>query len=484
LPYNTTSLWKAGSDIPYQQSEVKMKAIRVLMIVSVLVALAAVVMPAGAISTYDSCFQVANMEDTDAQVAIAYYNQDGTTAASVNDTIPASGSKTYCPLNAVSPGFNGSVVISSDKKVAAITNVNGDGSAFWGSYAGLTGGAQTVALPLVMKANYGFSTWFNVQNTGSSATDVTVTYSNGATEPLFSNLPPGAAHTFNQATSTGLPSGFSGSAVASASTGGQIAVAVMEVGPTTLLAYEGFAQSSQFPVMPLVNANNYNYATGIAVQNTGATTTTVRIAYTPASGSPGTACYEQRDIAPGKSKNYALYAFTYSGDTDSTFTTNCAHSSTGQPNDQTKAFVGAGVVVSNTASVPLNVIVNQLNSSANKGASYDAFDPANATNAVVFPLIMDRNYNYWTGFTVVNVGTSTTDVSCTFTGSSRTVSASNLAPGAALLDTQINQIASGYTGAATCTASGGSDNKIVGVVNELNSVASGDTFMTYEGSNK
>jgi hypothetical protein len=96
------------------------------------------------------------------------------------------------------------------------------------------------------------------------------------------------------------------------------------------------------------------------------------------------------------------------------------------------------------------------------------------------PLIMDRNGGYFTGFNVQNVGSDSTTVNCTFTDSTYTVSAT-LDAGEALSDLQGDKIASGYVGSATCVASGGTDNLIVGVVNELG--PSGDAFLVYEGIN-
>jgi len=464
-----------------------MKAIRVMLIVSVLAALAAIATPTGAISSYSSCFQLANMESTEATVAITFYNQDGSVAGSITSgplsKIAGNQANTYCPLDAVSSGFNGSVVVSSDKRIASIANVSGDSDTFWGSYSGLASVAQTVALPLIMKGNYGFNTWFNVQNAGSGDTNVTVTYSNGTTE-TFNGLKPGAAHTFNQATNAGLGTKFVGSAVVSASTGGQIAVAVMEVGPTTLLAYEGFPKAAKFPVMPLVNANNYKNATGIQIQNTSGSPSDVTVSYTPGAGYPGTACTEKRTIPAGQSKTFSLYVFTYDeSPADPTLVTNCLKSTTHNENDQSRAFVGSGRVTINTANVDLTVIVNQVNAVGKKGASYNGFNPDDATNSLAFPLIMDRNYQYWTGFSVVNVGSSNTNINCTFSNSSRTASLSNVVPGGVLVDIQNGAIADKYVGLATCTASGGTQNKIVGVVNEVKDGVNYDSFMTYEGAN-
>jgi hypothetical protein len=141
-------------------------------------------------------------------------------------------------------------------------------------------------------------------------------------------------------------------------------------------------------------------------------------------------------------------------------------------------FVGSAAVTANSAGNDLNVIVNQL--SASNGEAYGGFDPAAATDTVVMPLIMDRNGGYFTGFNVQNVGSDSTTVNCTFTDSTYTVSAT-LDAGEALSDLQGDKIASGYVGSATCVASGGTDNLIVGVVNELG--PSGDAFLVYEGIN-
>ena len=95
---------------------------------------------------------------------------------STSDTIPANSSKTYFPIAAPS-GFNGSVIIESTEQVVAIVNTVGNGGAYFASTTGFSSGSPSINLPLLMKGNSGFDTWFNVQNIGSASTDVTVTYS-------------------------------------------------------------------------------------------------------------------------------------------------------------------------------------------------------------------------------------------------------------------------------------------------------------------
>jgi hypothetical protein len=410
------------------------------------------------IATYSSCFQVQNLEGQLATIVITFYARAGGTPTTVNDTINANSSKTYCPLP-VAAGFDGSVVISSDREVAAITNVfSTDGLDYYASYTGFQAGSGTALLPLLMKGNFGFNTWFHVQNTGTANTNVTVTYSDGAAAAACNNLEPGRACKFDQA-SEPHAAGWVGSATVTASGGQSIAVTVMEVGPTTLFSYDGFTGGANNPVMPLINANNFGYITGIQIFNSGSAATDVTVSYTPSSA--GSACTETQNVPAGQSRTFALQAFSAGGACGA------------------QTFVGSGRVSANSASQPLAAIVNQLNQSANKGAAYNAFNPASGTSMVVMPLIMDRNFGYFTGFSVTNVGSAATTVTCTFTNSSRTVSGT-LQPGQALTDVQLNQLANGYVGSATCTAPGG---QIVGIVNELATSGAGDAFLVYEGTN-
>lgn len=433
----------------------------------VFVVLAVLVIPVTASAqsgglTYTAGIQIQNLDtSTAADVVVTFYNQDGTTTSpggSTSFTIAAGGQKTLFPLEGASDGFNGSVVVSSSAEVQAIANVLGNGGAYGASYGGFTAGAETAYVPLLMKANSGYNTWFNVQNTGSAATTVTITYSDGVTASC-ANLQPGAACTLDQSTEAHA-SKWVGSAIVTASAGGSIAVAVMEVGPTTLFGYSGFTGGSQNIAIPLVNANNSGYGTGIQIQNLGTEATNVTLSYTPSSA--GTACTETRTIAVGKSETFALNAFTSGG--------SCG----------AQKFIGSARVAANSTGQDLVAIVNQLNGTANKGAAYEAFDPAKATDTVVMPLVMDRNSNYYTGISVLNVGSSTVTVNCTFASTTH-VESKSLAPGQALTAVQGGVIGDRYVGSATCTASGGS---IVGIVNELNSVSTGDAFLVYSAFNK
>ena len=418
---------------------------------------------AGAFSGYTSGFQVQNLSASAANITIDYYNQDGSKAISVPDTIAASGAKTYYPI-AASAGFNGSVVISSDQQIASVVNVLSTGSVKAGaSYVAAMQGGTTVLLPLLMKNNGSstiYNTWFNVQNAGTADATVNVAYSDGTTAGPVT-IKQGAAHTFDQLSETHSVKVFSGTVTSTQ----PVAVAVIEESSIVMFAYSGFAGGVIHPVMPLINANNSGYVTGIQMQNAGSSDTTVTVSYTHSSS--GTDCTETQTVSAGTSKTFALAAFANGANST------CIAAA---------KFVGSATVTGNTASQPLVAIVNQLKTGVN-GEAYGSFDPASATNTVVMPLIMDRNNGWFTGFNVMNVGSAPTTVSCTFTGTSYTLTTGSLAAGQAYTANQNNQIASSYVGSATCSATNPGD-KIVAVVNEVKNGVAGDNLLVYEGINK
>lgn len=411
--------------------------------------------------SYTSGIQVQNLGTATATVVLTFYDSNGN-ATPVNDTIAANSSKTFFPLPGVSAGFDGAAIISSDQPVAAVANVIGSGaSSARAAYVGALQGSSSVLLPLLLK-NHGASrsnTWFKVQNTGNATANVTVNYSDATS--ANATIPVGASRLFDQSTETHNVSSFAGEVTSNQ----PVAVAVIQENTSTMFAYSGFSGGSTNPVMPLINANNNGYITGVQIQNGGNTDTQVTVSYTPAVA--GTACTETQTIPAKQSRNFALSAFA--NGTSPGGSTNCIGGA---------RFVGSAQVTGNSANQPLVVIVNQVQNGIS-GEAYNGFDPAAAKSKVVIPLIADRSgssLNY-TGFNIQNVGSSATTVTCTFSNTSYQVSAT-LQPGQALNDVQNGKISPGYVGSATCTASGGG--KIVGVVNQVAATAPGDRLFVSE----
>ena len=455
-----------------------MKKLTIAIVLVLSLTLVLSVSTAGAqFSSLTSGFQVQNLSSTeDATITMTFYKQDGTVDATVSDTVSAGSSNNYASLTTsqfsdVDAGFNGSVIISSQVEVAAIVNVLGDGGAFGGaSYISFDGGSTTASIPLVAKNFFNINTFFYVQNTGSNPANVTVTYQpGGSTETA--TIPVGASAVFNQATNGSLSDGFLGAATVQSTNNEPIVAAVIQYDNDSLLAYNGFTGGSQNPVMPLVVNNIFSTDTGIQIQNTGTSATDVTVTYTPIS--PGGTCTETKTIQPGASENYGLGYLTS--------TPAC---------DGASGYIGSAAVTGNSASQPLVGLVNQATIGGANASAYSAFDPASGSATVNIPLIIqDLKFtglaNIFTGFNIVNVGTSATTVTCTFSGQSTSANVSgSLNPGQALNAVQTGGstgIPAGTVTSATCTASGG-DQKIIGVVNQIGGL--GDLNLTYEAFNQ
>jgi hypothetical protein len=412
---------------------------------------------------YTAGVQIANLTATSAIVSLTAYNSsDGSQNGSpLNDTIPGNSSKTYFPISNVSAGFSGSIVVGSDKNVAGIVNILSSDFKAGASYVGRSQGGTKVLLPLLNKDNSGFTTWYSIQNAGSQNATVNVAYSNGVTAGPFT-IKPGAAKVVYQSQEAHPNKVFAGTVTSDQ----PVVAAVIQESNKIIFAYTGFrdTDASTTPVFPLVNANNANYITGIQIQNAGTAATDVTLSYTPTPGN-GAACTETQTIQPSSSATFALAAFNATAPSPGS---NCAKGA---------KFIGSAQVTANSTSQPLVGIGNQLLPNVN-GEAYVSFSAAvDAGETVVMPLIMDRNSGYFTGFNVQNVGGSTVTVNCTFQNNARVVTKS-LAPGEALNDLQLNQLADKYVGSATCA--GGPGAQLVAVVNQLKS-GTVDNFLVYEG---
>ncbi|MCS7220909.1 MAG: hypothetical protein RML36_10280 [Anaerolineae bacterium] len=447
--------------------------------------------------TYTSGFQVQNLEADQATVQLQFYSQDGTLVASPTYTIAGNSSRTFFPISDVPSGFNGSLVISSDRNIRAINNLLGSGVGdYFASTNGFQGGATEVNLPLIMCNNSGFDTWFNVQNTGSADATVTINYipgSNGNPRSETAVIKPGAAKTFSQA--IGSPtvncstladgSGrFIGSAKISATQ--PIVAVVMQINTSNfkvLMGYGGFTSGSPTVALPLIMANNNGFYTGIQVQNVGSSSTNVTVDYTANTVGAGNPADEVFNLAPGASK---------------TIIQNGAPPANGSAVNDWNAigrYIG-GAIITNDANQPLVAIVNQVRpGSSALGSAYEGFNPASATTKVSAPLIMANNNTYFTGIQVQNVSSSDVTVTIDYgpntagsfdpanevftlpAGASKTIIQNGAPPanGSAVNNWGTNR----YIGSATITATG----NIVAIVNQLSLSRPGDQFATTDAFN-
>ncbi|NWG21516.1 MAG: hypothetical protein HXY39_14490 [Chloroflexi bacterium] len=469
-----------------------------------------------------SGFQVQNLNQTQpATISIQYI--DATTQQQVGSaqtaTIPAGGSLTFVTFAAsgfvqmsAPAGFRGSVVISSDQPIVAVTNVLGASNALGDSYNGFTAGANTLDLPLIVRGNFGVDTSITVQNVGTAPATVNIAYTpgfagnSGVTEPAFT-LQPGASRTIYQKDNaalgsfTGSAPGFVGSATVTA-TGSQIVATVLQEGNGQILAYNGFLTGTGSPTvaLPLILGNNFGAYTGIQILNAGSQQTVATVAFSPntvtapIAGLTPCATPPNRQITIDPGKTGTLLQTAGAAAPFDAFFNGCI-------------YIG-GATVSSSNGQNLLATVNQVNNTSKDASTYAGFNPATATNKVQAPLVYANNFGAISGVQVQNVSGSPTTVTIsygpnTYSGAppaglslcgTPTARSRTLQPNEAFtfLQTYIAGQPAGlsaigsdsqfqscmYVGAATITADG--SGQIVAIVNQANpGPASNDKLFTY-----
>lgn len=451
-----------------------------------------------------SGFSVQNVGSGPATVTVTYYRADGNVAATQTETIAQGGTFNFFGATMkVEAGFKGSVAISSDQPIVAITNLLGPSLS--DAYGGFSAGATTVNVPLIMRDNFGLDTWVSIQNTGPTPATVTVTYSpgeagsTGQTDAV--TIAPNAAQTLYQREKAGLGTRFVGSAKIVSN---QPVVAVVNQeyrNGTSLFTYGGFTTAgSTTAVTPLITANNFGQYTGITIQNTGTTASDVTVTFTPNTvtdfaGSGATSVCATPPVttitglAGGASKN----VITSGGDASFGFV----------PFFATCRYVGSATITSTGS--PIAVTVNQAFASPSTlGSAYVGVDPTTTVEAINAPILQANNFGTYSGIQLVNTGAAATNVTVTYgpnisaadglTPASQTNCATPPAKTVSLpvkgsstiIQSGNGSVANGfdpffascrYIGSAKITAASGG--KITAVVNQVISTYTGDGLLTY-----
>jgi len=430
---------------------------------------------------YISGVTIQNLTSATANVSANYLNSAGTSIFTTTDSIAGFGVKDYASVP-VSSGFQGSLILTADNPVGAVSTLRGDNKGR-GAYVGSATGGTSVNLPMLMK-NWGASqwnTWFAVQNVSSSPASVSVKYSACASALASVPVPAGAMVTFNQANEACLTASKVLTSATVTSTQPVIAVVSQESSVVnSSLVSPGFSSGATNPVIPLMNSNNpttTGWRTAISLFNQSTSqSTTVVMTYVKAVD--GSTCTETQTIP-------AQQAVGFAGN----------NLITGQPYVTCPAgatLIGSAYVSSNSASVPLVATVNQ--DRGGLGSAYGAFSPSSGSPTIFFPQIQDRNgaTNQWaSSIMIMNVGPSSVYVKCTFANSAYSPVSGLLAVNKSWENLQRGNIASSYVGSGVCTAY--TDNtyttiatgaKIVGVANVRGLGANFDLMMSYEGINQ
>jgi hypothetical protein len=346
------------------------------------------------------------------------------------------------------PGFEGSVVVSSNDQAVAVANLHNNASGSVGdpagtaraSYQGTAGSIATTSLffPTVKNNFVGQTTAFFVQAAGSDA-DVTITYemNNDDSFSEMVTIQANKTHVFVPS-AAGVPSCnggnggggniapcFGGAVVES--TTGSIAGSTVEYvdGASVaefVLSTRGLTPSDAGPVVvaPALKNGFFGGTTGAVILNTGTTQAIVDLDFTVTNtagtcsaqiGDPDT---DQLTIDPGKSQVVSYQAGTV-GDLP-----NCVFYSM--------------VATSNGPDIAVTVNENRVEGGNTFKATYSGFNTSNATGSIFFPLVKEHFVGNTTSLTLVNAGSVNTQIEVTYTGSSSThiLETLDLAPGEAV----------------------------------------------------
>lgn len=444
------------------------KSLSILMLVVFLLG-AVVVSPktvhAATIPAYESSIQVQNLDTVAvAQISIAYYNPDGSLAVlpapytnPVADTVQPDSSNTYLPIHP-DVGFKGSVVVSSNKEIAIISNLTiAATNRALGTYTGVSAGGTSVYFPLVDK-RYNVSV-FSIQNASGVQANYVIDFvpqpGGGFAEipDVPGSLEPGAAATYNMADYNGTTD-WLGSIKVTASTG-QIAGVLSNVNfrvpesPTNAV-YTGFNSGSNSVALPLVMEANNGNRTGTNCQNLGPDTATITMSYSPSAGYPtrGDDVFYDIPVNGLASKTFLDYGAA-------------------------KWIGSATVTVSGSNTIVC--VVNQTRPERKNSNIYEGFAPSTGSSEVVAPLIMTKNGNAsnptmtFTSINLASVDGSDISVTCDWkpmAGYPDLPDTTKFGAPALQFNQQTNFTPDNtkWIGSAVCTENGGKD--IVAVINQ------------------
>src|SRR5450756_1497465 len=370
------------------------------------------VFPAMANRAYGGYVTAATIQNTGSAAAIvriAYFDQNGApvgTGDSIS-SLPVNASWTVrqdngnsFPIRGGNAAQAGSAVVYSSQPIASFVNEFAPGNVGDAtSYSGVqvpSGVGTTLYAPTIVNNAYGgYTTGIGLLNQGSSPTNVTITYRDGGgavvkTQTVTALAARAYRGLYSGDAVLGLPSGFAGTATITSSAGQPLGAIVNETGPgAQFSSYDAVPSGSTTLYAPAALNNAFGgYYTGMGIQNTTGSASTVTITYYDTSG---TATAKSFSIPANGSLG------VYQG------------SASDGP------AVGAYTAVIQST-LPLAAIVNETASSttsAKQSTSYNTFGAGSAT--LHLPLVENAGSDPWnTGEGIMNTGTASTTVTVNY----------------------------------------------------------------------
>lgn len=448
--------------------------------------------------------QVQNVGSADANIQATAYDAASNNNYSESKVVAPGAAYTFTPINdfqTMPAGFEGSMVLSSDQPIKAITNITNQPVGSFGQtggkgaaqYAGTDGSAvdSTLYFPLAKGDHFGKCSTFFIQNAGAS--DIS-----GAVATF--NMRNGDTHTVNLPTigqnkmvaTSVFDAATYNPTVNDARVGGLIVTAsqpmagvVMEHDCTgnpavVLNGTRGFT-SADFDTTayaPVIKNNRFGQFTGLQVQNTGSSAIDITVTYAGTAGSCAGNTYTDTasGVAPGASRT-----FVHTG-TSTNLPANCTASATVEA---TGDFVA---------------IVNEQETTGNPkvGITSNAFAAGAATTIISVPLYKDSRFGVTTGLQIQNVGASaatnwTATFVCTggasFTAVSDPAKTGAIQPGSAFLfytpsgDDLFTTANPFSANNVNCAVTVESDQPVVAIANEAPLTLGAIDNNNYEGFN-
>jgi hypothetical protein len=401
--------------------------------VIIMVILISVIFPVSAFAQgpsgdWTSNISCQNQSDTEAIVTLLFYEEDtGTEREIGSETIPAGKSKNFVISNLPDDSV-GSLIVSSSAPVtcAADHSKNATGtssnpyrfSASKGFSTDETG--PTMYVSQVEKDFYDWNSYIVVQNTTSTAADVTVSFVNryGTRYPDVEITVPGNGNHIVYLEEIGsLPSMFIGGATISANDG-TTPLAVTAVfynkgsssSTSQIHAYNGATTGSNTIYAPYIVRNYYGYQSGITIQNVGASNTSFKITFT---FNNTNYVYQYPDVLePGEIKDLYLPNVSKLSPVDRLSVGKRYGKAVIKATDINGNFNASGLLIGN---------INQDNRGgsgipaerAGQGATYSAFLSTAGTQKAYLAKVMRNVGGFSSGFHVSNF--SGTPGECSFT---------------------------------------------------------------------
>jgi hypothetical protein len=358
---------------------------------------------------------VQNLDADDATVHVDVYDETGAVVASDNFTIDGNGATTvhstsgtnvtgHRYLNLTS-GFQGSMVVSSDKEVVAVNvTVGGTPPTSHSAYESISSAdaAEEVLVPSIHWKDAQWS-WVAIQNTGSvQATAVYTYYKQDGTVlgGSTASLLPGESEIldiYDEIDIGTVPEGVGSMQV----TGSEpLGVAVVETIRNRTEAYIGFPSTAgdTYLAFPSIHHNPHGQYSHMLVQNVSATAATVYLQYYDQAGN------ELED-----------YEATIGADGSLTFHTNAALSDDGNSYEpHSMGNVGSAIITSTQPLVAVNVEVIGLTPTTVRPYAYNGFRSDSGSDSLLFPSVHMNPGGQYSHLLVQNLLAASTPITLTY----------------------------------------------------------------------